>query len=309
MNVYREAVVKSSRASALDSSSGFLSQTGSQSYSFSLVFVLTLCLMGDFFVPAPSFAQETKGALHPQPKRRAHSLKGVPMSGKTVHSVRVRGAEGTGKRTDSLKADAQKTPVVTTALHSTGYPVKLSVSPKPVKRTTASVVSHPYAFTGGAMATTPTRFPSESAPSGFVSTPLRVGQVATHIMESGDTEAADSSLNAQTSSTPLPIVSNSDELSLANSIIRPQIAAQPKYKPEFELPRSLRSQELDTRVTIRVRVEADGSHVETLLTGSGIAELDAYVLLHLKRWRWEPAQQDGKPAASFFRMTLPIKTE
>ena len=103
------------------------------------------------------------------------------------------------------------------------------------------------------------------------------------------------------------IDTNIEQEQLASEKNVAQIAARATSKPEFDLPEGLRSQRVDKTVVAKVTVEADGSHDESIVEGSGNSELDSAVKAWLHRWRWEAAKQEGKPVKSSFKISIPIK--
>lgn len=159
-------------------------------------------------------------------------------------------------------------------------------------------------------------------PCGFAIAPPRVGQVTAKIAEAGTFGAATGSgpLSTEEGAGKLggvaaevrnvgvsAVIADADKQELASQTLRPQISAQVISKPDFVLPKTLRTKTVDRKIRVRVHVKADGSHTERLITGSGDADLDAALLENLRQWRWEPARQDDLPAASTLQMTLPIK--
>jgi protein TonB len=51
-------------------------------------------------------------------------------------------------------------------------------------------------------------------------------------------------------------------------------------------------------VDVTVDVAADGSHTERIVRGSGSQDVDARVMDALKRWKWDPAAENGQAIAS-----------
>ncbi|MDX1932435.1 MAG: TonB family protein [Capsulimonadales bacterium] len=51
-------------------------------------------------------------------------------------------------------------------------------------------------------------------------------------------------------------------------------------------------------VEIKVTIEADGTHTESIVKSCGNADTDKAILAWIGAWKWEPAQQDGKPVRS-----------
>lgn len=88
-----------------------------------------------------------------------------------------------------------------------------------------------------------------------------------------------------------------------------QIGARPISKGNFDLPDNLRSTRFKGDVIVRVTVEANGSHSEEVVDGSGNEGLDAAVKAYMKSWRWEAAKQDGKSVRSTTKVNLPIEVK
>ena len=62
-------------------------------------------------------------------------------------------------------------------------------------------------------------------------------------------------------------------------------------------------------VDISVEIAADGSHSERIVRSSGSQEVDARVMDALKRWKWDPAAENGQAIASSenFKFTFRAK--
>jgi protein TonB len=74
--------------------------------------------------------------------------------------------------------------------------------------------------------------------------------------------------------------------------------AQPANQVQPEIPDSLKSGDYKSFVRVRVEISADGSFTPILRTSSGNPEIDKRVLEALKRWKWQPALQNGEPVDS-----------
>ena len=79
--------------------------------------------------------------------------------------------------------------------------------------------------------------------------------------------------------------------------------------PAPELTDAMKKRQINANLRVRVTVEADGSHDEELVQGSGDDEIDALVLRTLHRWKWSPAYRDGEKASQTltFRYRINIK--
>ena len=74
--------------------------------------------------------------------------------------------------------------------------------------------------------------------------------------------------------------------------------AQPSNQVNSDIPDELKTGEYKSHVRVKVDIQADGSFEASLLTSSGSTEIDRRVLEALKRWRWKPALENGKPVRS-----------
>jgi TonB family protein len=64
--------------------------------------------------------------------------------------------------------------------------------------------------------------------------------------------------------------------------------------PAPELTAEMKKRSFNANLRVRVTVNADGSHEEELIQGSGDSEIDALVLKTMRRWKWRPALRDGE---------------
>ena len=71
----------------------------------------------------------------------------------------------------------------------------------------------------------------------------------------------------------------------------------------------MKKRQINANLRVRVTVEADGSHDEELVQGSGDDEIDALILKTMRRWKWRPAYRDGEKASQTltFRYRINIK--
>ena len=88
----------------------------------------------------------------------------------------------------------------------------------------------------------------------------------------------------------------------------PTREAEPANQVQPEIPDDLRQESFKSFVRVRVIIEADGSFTVVLRTSSGNAEVDRIALDALKRWKWKPALENGKPVQStqFFRYEFEV---
>lgn len=85
-----------------------------------------------------------------------------------------------------------------------------------------------------------------------------------------------------------------------------QMGARAIFKPLPEIPDSLRRRSIDLVALARFRVAADGSAQVDLIEPTSDPDLNRALLDSLKRWRFFPAMQDGKPVASSVDIRIPV---
>jgi protein TonB len=84
------------------------------------------------------------------------------------------------------------------------------------------------------------------------------------------------------------------------------MGARAIYKPVPEIPEALRRQNIEVVAVARFRVAASGSAQVDLVEPTSDPDLNRALLESLKRWRFFPAMQDGKPIASTVDIRIPI---
>jgi protein TonB len=85
-----------------------------------------------------------------------------------------------------------------------------------------------------------------------------------------------------------------------------KLAARALFKPLPELPEELRRQRTDVVAVARFNVAADGSSVVELVQPTDNPALNQRLIEALRRWRFFPAIEDGKPVASSLEIRIPI---
>ena len=85
-----------------------------------------------------------------------------------------------------------------------------------------------------------------------------------------------------------------------------RMGARALYKPLPEIPEALRHQNIEVVAVARFRVAASGSAQVDLIEPTSDPDLNRALLESLKRWRFFPAMQDGKPVASTVDIRIPI---
>jgi protein TonB len=87
------------------------------------------------------------------------------------------------------------------------------------------------------------------------------------------------------------------------------MSARAIYKPMPEIPESLRHRSVELVAVARFRVTASGSAQVELTGPTGDPDLNRVLLETLKRWRFFPAMQAGKPVASTIDIRIPISVK
>ncbi len=84
------------------------------------------------------------------------------------------------------------------------------------------------------------------------------------------------------------------------------MGARAIYKPLPEIPEALRHQNIEMIAVARFQVAADGNAQVALIEPTSDPDLNRALLDSLKRWRFFPGMQDGKPVASTVEIRIPI---
>ena len=84
------------------------------------------------------------------------------------------------------------------------------------------------------------------------------------------------------------------------------MGARALYQPLPEIPEELRRRALDLVAVARFRVAANGSAEVELIQPTPDAALNRALLDTLKKWRFFPALEGGKPQASTIEIRIPI---
>jgi protein TonB len=84
------------------------------------------------------------------------------------------------------------------------------------------------------------------------------------------------------------------------------MGARAIFQPKPEIPENLRRQNLDVVAVARFRVAVNGSAQVELVQSTSDPELDQVLLDVLKRWRFFPGMQDGKPVPSTVDIRVPV---
>jgi protein TonB len=84
------------------------------------------------------------------------------------------------------------------------------------------------------------------------------------------------------------------------------MGARALYRPLPEIPDALRRRNIDLVALARFKVAADGSAQVELIEPTSEPDLNLALLDSLKRWRFFPAMQNGKPVASSVDIRIPV---
>lgn len=87
------------------------------------------------------------------------------------------------------------------------------------------------------------------------------------------------------------------------------MSARAIYKPLPEIPESLRRRTMELVAVARFRVTAGGSAEVELTEPTSDPDLNRALIETLKRWRFFPAMQAGKPVASTIEIRIPISVK
>jgi periplasmic protein TonB len=86
-------------------------------------------------------------------------------------------------------------------------------------------------------------------------------------------------------------------------------SARAIYKPMPEIPEALRHRTIEMVAIARFRVAAGGSAQVELIEPTSDPDLNRALLDSLRRWRFFPAMQAGKPMASTLDIRIPISVK
>jgi periplasmic protein TonB len=84
------------------------------------------------------------------------------------------------------------------------------------------------------------------------------------------------------------------------------MGARAIYQPLPQIPEALRRRSVEVIAVARFWVAANGGARVELTEPTSDAELNRALLESLKRWRFFPALQDGRPIASTIDIRIPI---
>ena len=88
-----------------------------------------------------------------------------------------------------------------------------------------------------------------------------------------------------------------------------RMGARAIYQPLPQIPEELRRRTIEMVAVARFRVAAHGGAQVELTQPTSDPEVNRVVLESLKRWRFFPAMQDGKPIASTVDIRIPISVK
>jgi len=87
------------------------------------------------------------------------------------------------------------------------------------------------------------------------------------------------------------------------------MGARAIYKPLPEIPEALRHRTIEMVAVARFKVAASGAAQVELIEPTSDPDLNRALLDSLKRWRFFPGMQDGKPVASTVDIRIPISVK
>jgi protein TonB len=87
------------------------------------------------------------------------------------------------------------------------------------------------------------------------------------------------------------------------------MGARAIFKPLPGIPDSLRRRNINLVALARFKVGTDGSAQVELIEPTSDPDLNRALLDSLKRWRFFPAMQNGKPVASSIDIRIPVSVK
>jgi periplasmic protein TonB len=81
------------------------------------------------------------------------------------------------------------------------------------------------------------------------------------------------------------------------------------YQPLPEIPETVRHRALEVVAVARFQVAANGTAQVELIEPTRDPDLNRALLDSMKRWRFFPGMQDGKPVASTVDIRIPISVK
>jgi periplasmic protein TonB len=85
-----------------------------------------------------------------------------------------------------------------------------------------------------------------------------------------------------------------------------KLSARALFKPLPDLPEELRRQKIEVVAVARFEVAADGSSAVELVQPTDNPALNRSLIEALRRWRFFPAIEEGRPVASSVEIRIPI---
>jgi len=87
------------------------------------------------------------------------------------------------------------------------------------------------------------------------------------------------------------------------------MGARAIYKPMPDIPDELRHRNLHFEAMARFRVATDGAAEVELTEATPVPSLNRALLEALKKWRFFPAMEEGRPIASTIDIRIPIQVQ
>ena len=85
-----------------------------------------------------------------------------------------------------------------------------------------------------------------------------------------------------------------------------KLSARAIFKPLPDLPEDLRRQKIEVVAVARFEVAPDGTSVVELVQPTNDPALNRNLMDALRRWRFFPAIEEGRPVASSVEIRIPI---
>ncbi len=75
----------------------------------------------------------------------------------------------------------------------------------------------------------------------------------------------------------------------------------------FNFPRRLRTKSVNGRIVLLLKLNEEGRVLDVQLDSSNLPAFDSFVLGEVKRWRFTPPTQQGRPVKAKARLPIPIQ--
>jgi len=75
----------------------------------------------------------------------------------------------------------------------------------------------------------------------------------------------------------------------------------------FDFPRRLLKKKVNGRIVLLIKLDAQGHVLEVEVDSSNLPDFDSFVLGEVKRWKFTPPTQQGRPVKAKARLPIPIQ--